>query len=246
MHALVVVGSGIKFISHLTVETKTHIEAADKILYLVNEPAMQLWLQKYSNAEPLDNLYFQNNLRINAYQQITSYILKNLEEHPYVCVVLYGHPTVFARPALDAVILAKQKGHHAEILPAISAEDCLFADLLINPGDAGCLSVEATALLKYEKQIDVSFHVIIWQVSVIDAMVQSHLHDNSRGIKKLTNYLQKFYDSNQEIVLYEAAQYPGFNPGIQKVKLHQLPFIKISKITTLYIAPVQLYGHLVC
>jgi tetrapyrrole methylase family protein / MazG family protein len=237
-HALVVVGSGIKFVSHLTTETKVHIEAADKILYLVNEPAMQAWLNQFTDAESLDDLYFKHAVRKTAYKEITSYILKNLEKYAYVCVVLYGHPTVYAKPALDAVILAKQRGYYAEILPAISAENCLFADLLINPGASGSLSVEATALLKYRKKIDISYHVIIWQIGVIDAMGHAHLHDNTKGIHKLFEYLKEFYDPKQEIILYQAAQYPGFNPSILRIDLHELPYTQFSNITTLYIPPV--------
>jgi tetrapyrrole methylase family protein / MazG family protein len=236
--SLIVVGSGIKFISHLTVEAQAHIAAADKILYLVNEPAMQAWLSKnYTNAESLDNLYFKSNLRIDAYQEITTYILENLDRYAYVCVVIYGHPTVFAKPALDAVILARQKGYRAEILPGISAEDCLFADLLIDPGTSGCLSLEATLLLAYRKQIDISCHIILWQIGVIGTMGHAKSHNNTKGIILLTEYLKGFYGPNYEITLYKASQYAGFKPSINKVKLHQLPSIEFPTITTLYIPP---------
>ena len=50
---LVVVGSGIKFLSHLTVEVKVHIEQADQVFYLVNNPAMKEWIKKTGNASNL-------------------------------------------------------------------------------------------------------------------------------------------------------------------------------------------------
>ncbi len=50
--SLVVVGSGIKFLSHLTTEAKTYIENSSKVLYLVNEPAIALWInEKNNNSE---------------------------------------------------------------------------------------------------------------------------------------------------------------------------------------------------
>ena len=86
---LVVVGSGIKFMSHLTIEAQAHIKKADKILYLVNEPVMQNWLQEnHKNAESLDPLYFSQQYRMDAYLQITQYIFSHLEKYNYVCVVL--------------------------------------------------------------------------------------------------------------------------------------------------------------
>src|SRR3954469_14687474 len=97
--SLVVVGSGIKFVSHLTTEAIAHIEKSEKVLYLVNEPAMKEWIQKKNkNAESLDPLYVRHELRIDSYNAITNYILDNVRKKQHVCVVLYGHPAVFAKP----------------------------------------------------------------------------------------------------------------------------------------------------
>lgn len=121
--SLVVVGSGIKFISHLTVEAQAYIEKANKVLFLVNEPAMKEWIiKKNSNAESLEYLYHQFEVRLHAYRAITQYILKILREKRHVCVVLYGHPSVFAQPGLEAVQQAKKEGYYAKILPGISAQ----------------------------------------------------------------------------------------------------------------------------
>jgi len=238
--SLTVVGSGIKFMSQLTTEAKVHIEQSSIVLYLVNEPAMKQWIQKVNPcAESLDDYYTKYKLRSDCYQAITLYILETLRKKQHVCVVLYGHPTVFAKPALDAVIQAKQEGYFARILPGISTEDCLFADLLIDPGSKGCLSFEATDLLIHKRKLDISCHVILWQVSVVGALVHARLHDNTNGIKILLEYLNQFYKLDHQVTLYSAAQYPGFESLIQKVMLKQLPEIQISRTSTLYIPPAQ-------
>src|SRR3990167_10085206 len=106
--SLAIVGSGIKLISHITVESKVYIEQADKVLYLVNEPLVKKWLHKINqNAESLDDIYLQHPLRKDAYAAITDRILSELRKEIHLCVVIYGHPTVFAQPALDAAIKAK-------------------------------------------------------------------------------------------------------------------------------------------
>src|SRR5439155_4877246 len=123
--SLVVVGSGIKTIAHLTLEAKTYIEQSDKVLFSVNESAMQEWiLRNNKNAESLDKFYANSHLRIDCYNAISDYILTQLEKNLHVCVVLYGHPSIYAQPALNAVKIAKLKGYYAKILPGISAEDC--------------------------------------------------------------------------------------------------------------------------
>lgn len=146
--SLVVVGTGIKFLSHLTNEVKAYILQSDKVLYLVNDPAMKDWIrQNNPKSESLDPLYAKYPLRIDCYRAITDYILASLKENQHVCVVLYGHPSVFSQPGLNAVIQARKEGFYAKILPGISAEACLFADLLIDPGLHGCQSFEATDFL---------------------------------------------------------------------------------------------------
>lgn len=237
--SLTIVGSGIKFKSHLTTEAEAYIKQSDKVLFLVNEPAMQLWIKANNpNAESLDPLYTKHRLRIDCYQGITDYILKTLKEGLHLCVVLYGHPTVFAKPALDAAIQASEEGFDVRVLPGISAEDCLFADLMIDPGRYGCQSFETTDLLVHRRQFDPRSHLILWQVGIIGALDHPRSHDNTKGAQALVRYLSQHYALEHKVFLYEAAQYPHFMPKIEKLPLCDLPQVEISRIATLYVPPV--------
>lgn len=236
--SLVIVGSGIKFMSHLTMEAKAYIEQSSKVLYLINEPAMKKWIQKVNkNSESLDDIYKEATLRIHSYQAITSYILKTLHNEKHVCVVIYGHPTFFAKPALDAVLQARQEGYFAKVLPGISSEACLFADLLIDPGTHGCLSLEATDILIKQRNIDPSCHLIIWQPSVIGSLNHSDSHDNTIGIQLLFNHLKKYYAETHPVISYTAGQYPGVEPKIEHSTLSNLLKIKLLRTSSLYIPP---------
>ncbi len=233
--SLVLVGSGIKFISHLTPEARGYIEKSDKVLYLVNEPAMQEWIRrKNPNTESLDPFYFSHPLRADSYKAITVHILKALSENKNVCVVLYGHPTVFAQPALDAVRQAKQEGYDTRILPGISAEDCLLADLMINPGDCGMQSFEATDFLVYRRQFNPYSHLLLWQIGIIGITAHSKSKNNSTGTKVLILYLNSTYPLTHPVILYEAAQYPSYEPTIVRLTLKELTGAEISSIATLY------------
>lgn len=234
---LSLIGCGIKTIAHLTKEAESYIKKAEKVLYLVNEPIMEEWIQVHAKkSKNLDYIYFSQKNRSDSYQQITQEILMALECYNFVCVAFYGHPTVFARPGLDAIIKAKNNGVGTVILPAISAEDCLFADLKIDPGDCGCYSVEATDMLLYQRCPEVSSHLIIWQIGLLGNLG----HD--MGIKKealllLKKYLLKFYSKNHRAILYEASFYPGIDCSIKEFLLDKLEEQNISKIATLYIFP---------
>ncbi len=238
--SLTIVGSGIKFLSHLTLEAKTEIERADKLLYLLNDPVLQQWVQqKNPNAESLDSIYHQYEHRQMSYLAITDYILKTLFQHKNVCVLLYGHPTVFSQSALDAVYKAKKKGYTTLILPGISAEDCLFADLQIDPGSSGCQSFEATDFLIYHRIFDPRSHLILWQVGIIGVVGHAKTINNTNVAKVLINYLNQWYSANHEVILYEAAQYPGFEPKINRYTLNELPGAEFTRLSTLYIPPKE-------
>jgi len=236
--SLVVAGTGIKFISHLSTETIAYIQQSDKVIYSLNEPAIEAWIKKNNpNVQSLNFLEAVQNPRLVNYQEMTNYIVNEVKKPQHICVVFYGHPAVFAKSALDAVVQLENENYVATILPAISSEDCLFADLRIDPGSHGCQSYEATDFLIRKKRIDPSSHLILWQIGLIGAFKDYKNHDNSIGVHLLIDYLSEFYDNDHSAIVYEAALYPHMQPNIINCSIHELKQIYLSSISTLYIPP---------
>ncbi|CZP76799.1 SAM-dependent methyltransferase [Legionella pneumophila] len=235
MHKLIVVGTGIKSISHLTEETKRIIQNADKVLYLVNENNIKQWIQREAKqAESLDPIYFSSDQRIEAYQAITDYITEEYKKLSVLCVVFYGHPTVFADSALNAVRQINKDGGDAIILPAVSAQDCLCSDLEIDLGDQGCFSIEATELVLFERQIDIHSHLILWQVANFGRTDGK----KSDKLSILKNYLYGYYPDDHNICLYEASSLPTQPPRIEWITLSNIDNTEISSTTTVYFPPL--------
>lgn len=236
MHKLIVVGSGIKSISHLTEETKRVIQSADKVLYLINEDNLKHWIQREAkNSESLDSIYFSSEKRIKAYQAITSHIIEEYKKVSILCVIFYGHPTVFADSALNAVRQIKQDNGEAIILPAVSSQDCLFSDLEIDPGDQGCFSIEATELVLFERCLDIHAHLILWQVANFGRTDGK----KTNNLSILMDYLSGYYPADYSICLYEAPSLPTCPPRIEWIQLSNLEVSAISSITTVYIPPIE-------
>lgn len=236
MHKLIVVGTGIKSISHLTEETKRIIQNADKVLYLVNENNIKQWIQREAKqVESLDPIYFSSDQRAEAYQALTNHIIDEYQRVSVLCVVFYGHPTVFADSALKAVRQIKKDGGEAIILPAVSAQDCLFSDLEIDPGDQGCFSIEATELVIFERKIDVHSHVLLWQVANFGRTDG----EKTSKLSVLTDYLRGYYPADYSICLYEAPSLPTLRPRIEWIPLSNLDKSDINLITTVYIPPLE-------
>jgi tetrapyrrole methylase family protein/MazG family protein len=235
MHTLIVVGSGIKSIAHLTEETKVVIQKADKVLYLVNEENLKTWIQREAKeAESLEPIYFNFHKRADSYHHITTHIVNEYQKAKTLCVVLYGHPTVFAESALNAVKMIKADNGNALILPAVSSMDCLFSDLQIDPGEQGCFVMDATELLIYERHVDIYAHNIFWQISNLG------MHDikYSQKLDILCGYLLNYYSENTLVCIYEAAVLPLQKPRIEWIKLQELKQVEIKPISTLYIPPI--------
>lgn len=235
MPNLVVVGSGIKSIAHLTEETKRVIQNADKVLYLVNEDNLKTWINRESkDAESLETIYFNYPKRIDAYHHLTLYIVSEYHRVKNLCVVFYGHPSVFADSALNAVKLIRAEKRNAIVLPAVSAMDCLFSDLQIDPGEHGCFSIDATELLLYERSVDVSSHNILWQI----ANLASYNIQSTQKLAVLVGYLRNYYSPDQLVCIYEAAILPSLKSRVEWIKLDALCQTEIRPISTLYIPPV--------
>ena len=161
--SLVVVGTGIELGSHLTQASREEIESADVVLCLAAEPVANAWLASLNaNVRSLHSHYRLGEDRAQAYAAMTEEILAEVRAGRRVCVAFYGHPGVFVTPSHDAVRRAREEGFASRMLPAISAEDCLFADLGIDPARCGCQSYEATDFLVRHRVVDTTAALVLW------------------------------------------------------------------------------------
>ena len=133
---------------------------------------------------------------------MTAHIIDAVRQGADVCAAFYGHPGVFAFPPHEAIGRARAEGFRARMLPAISAEGCLFADLGVDPATSGCQSFEATDFLVSNRKFDMNSSLILWQIGVIgDSTFQQNGNDVSR-LSILSNYLSEFYGDAHIAVVY--------------------------------------------
>lgn len=235
--SLIVVGTGIGVGGQITQEAKAHIEQAAKVVYLVADAVTGEWIQNLNpSAESLYRFYGADKERLTTYLEMTERILECVRNYSTVCAVFYGHPGVFVFPSHEAISRARAEGHNAKMLAAVSAEDCLFADLGIDPGRIGCQSFEATDFLVHRRRFDPTSGLILWQIGVI-GQIDHRPGISVKGLQILSDTLETRYGSDHQVVVYEAAQYPVCDPVIETIFLRDLPKARISSISTLYVPP---------
>ncbi len=183
--------------------------------------------------------YREGKSRPDIYDEIVKRTLKFVREGLNVCVVYYGHPGVFVTPSHESIRQARAEGYTARMLPGISAEDCLFADLGIDPGAIGCQSFEATDFLLHRRKFDTSSHLILWQIGLIGEFAWNSAEHNKSRLDILIDFLKKHYGTHREVFVYEAVEYAICKPIIQRLPLSQLvDRAYVSHGSTLYIPPI--------
>ena len=189
------------------------------------------------NSVSLDDLYQEGKSRAVTYDQMADRIVQSVVEGKKVCVAFYGHPGVFVTPSHEAIRRVRELGLDAQMLPGVSAEDCLIADLGIDPSRFGCQSYEATQFLFRDYRIDPHMTQIIWQIGLAGEATLSVLDANhsESGLAMLADILAEHYPEDHELIIYEAATLPLCEPKIQKVLLRDLQFAKPTLISTLVV-----------
>ena len=236
--SLVIVGSGIKSVAHVTLETKAHIEQSDQVFYVVGNPVISEWIKKLnSNTKSLYELYAVGKERLDTYDEMVEIMLVSVREGLKVCGIFYGHPGVFVNPSHRAIEQARKEGYETCMLPGVSAEDCLFADIGVDPAKYGCQSFEATDFLVYERKFDHRSSLILWQIGVIGDSTYQKNYDYLAGLSVLVEKLTEVYGADHEVIIYEAAEFPILEPVINRVPLHKLLESRVTPISTLYVPP---------
>jgi hypothetical protein len=124
------------------------------------------------------------------------------------------------------------------MLPAVSCDDCLFADLGIDPARDGCQMYEATNFLLCRRSFDIRAGLILWQVGLL-GQADYRLHFSRAGLPLLVEVLAAAYGPAHVVTLYLAAVYAVFRPLIRRVELVELPETEVCSATTLYVPPLR-------
>lgn len=239
--SLIVVGTGIRTVGHMTLESVAWLRQADKVLYVVGDPIAEAMIHELNpdGAESLTPFYGIGKSRIETYNQMVERILDCVRAGLLTCCACYGHPGVFVYPSHESIRRARAEGYEARMLPGISSEDCLFADLGVDPGMQGCQSYEATDFMVNGRYIDTSSGVVLWQIGVVGDSTFKRAGYDLSALPLLIEKLMGYYPPTHPIYLYEAAVMPGCEPKIVVVTVATLGTVPLSAGYTAYLPPAR-------
>lgn len=243
--SLACVGLGMMLGAHLSPRSRACIAQADVVFALVSDPIVELWMQQLrADVRSLQPYYgdggAQGKPRRDSYREMVEAMLGEVRAGRRVCGVFYGHPGVFALVPHQAIARARGEGYAAVMEPGISAEDCLYADLGIDPGAVGCQHFEAGQFLCYRRRVDLSAHLVLWQVAVAGDRSTRRFAVGAPYRRLLIDALHEAgYGPGHEVIAYEAATLPIGAPRMERMPLHAFETTDLRPQTTLVVPPAM-------
>lgn len=239
---LVCVGTGMRMAGQLTPLAKSYIESFDVVIAAVPHIFTRKWLQQIAREyiclnDHYDDTMLDGKNRRDTYRRMADTILQQVRQGKRVCAAFYGHPGIFACISHMAIADARAEGFPAHMEAAVSALDCLVADLGLDPGTRGMQSMEATQFLMYQRQLDPSALQIIWQVGIVGDLTLKRFDTTPQKLQLLVDKLARSYPLDHQVIIYEAATNPLEKTRIDKLALRELPQASLKQISTLVIPP---------
>ncbi|TAA47966.1 hypothetical protein EXY25_01600 [Corallincola spongiicola] len=237
---LSVVGTGMMLGAHITPIAKSYVEEADIVFASVSHSATETWLSSLnSNFVSLQQHYGEGRSREDTYQLMVNTVLEAVRLGKRVCAAFYGHPGVFAWAPHELVRVAKADNLNVVFEPGISAEDCLYTDLGIDPGEVGCQHFAASQFMYHQRRVDSSAYLVIWQPAMAGDLAMTRFEPDTRYIALLAELLMETYPADHQVLLYEAATLPFADPRADRVHLGELASAEMAMHTTLVIPPSE-------
>ncbi len=235
--ALIVVGLGVATPGHLTIEARSYIVAADKLLYYGAGPLGRCYLMDLNDsAEDLVEDYTHWPGAGDHYK-IVARILDEVRRGKNVCVAFFGHPGSYSEASHDVIRVAKSEGFRAVMLASVSLQDALVADLGVHTG-YGCQAWLATDFVLQRPRVDRGSHVILWNIGAIaESFSLETSLGSDEGLRVLAERLAELYSLDHHVTIYEPALYPICDPWVDELPVAELPYAAVQRMSTLCIPP---------
>jgi precorrin-6B methylase 1 len=238
---LAIVGSGIAAIAHLTLETIGYIRDADVVFYHANSGVTAAHIHELNaNAVDLYEYYGEGKLRNITYVQMAELMLREVRRGRSVVGLFHGHPGYFVKSGRRALAIAEMEGYETVLLPGISATDCLFSDLRIDPGVIGVQILKASHVLREDVTLAIGNHLVLVQIGSVGDNTFSFTGYKHTKVDRFFDKLISIYGEEHDSVYYVASIFPGLDPVILVRRLGEYRLQKTQDTVhaaTLYLPP---------
>lgn len=212
---LFVVGLGITNVDQVTRETERVLSACREVLYVDTGVATGPWLATLCDrvTDLYGESYAEGGARLDAYHHMAARTVEAALDHAPVAFAMQGHPLVYAYAPFLIRDMARALDLEVRVLPGITAMDCLFADLWLDPSVRGLQMYEATDLLLRARPLQPDVPALIWQVGNLETRLHTQRVSTAERFDRFAEHLLRFYPPGHPVTAYFAPPHPLMEPS---------------------------------
>lgn len=237
---VIIAGTGIKGVMHMTLETKEMLKSCDKIYVLHYDSQIVNYFRNYDATIVDASLYYEEGKkRSNVYKDLAIDIL-NDSQKSRVGFVVHGHPLFIVSTSEFLLEMAPKYDVKVEVLPSISSLDSLMVDIGEDFGFA-LQSYEVNYMLKMNPYLNNHIPLFIFQVAVLGSFDVNKEYTPS-NFKVLTDYLLQYYPPEHKIQFILSTRNALFESDLVELSIDELNTATIDFLEarpTLYVPPVK-------
>lgn len=241
-----IIGIGMDYSQHITMQAVSEIKSSDKILLLGITPTeIAHLLLDNACIEDITDLYKNNAVDQNNYESIKQKILTESTRNATVCLVIPGHPRV----AVTLTQMLQKDANTLEIecivTPGISSFDTMINDLMLDPLERGTCLLDANRLLLLDFNLDPKINYFIYHICSIGNAKTNYLTPTADNqFKLLQDKLIKHFPPDHMVSMITSATGQR-GTIIQNAPLSELQGL-LSKVhfdCTLYVPGINITVH---
>ncbi|MBW1881018.1 MAG: hypothetical protein JRI25_07210 [Deltaproteobacteria bacterium] len=240
---ITIIGLGILGIQQVTRETERALDRSNEVLFVDTGIATRAFLEQH--CPRITDLYAESyrvrGARLNAYHHMAARTVDAALDHGPVAFAMTGHPLVYAYAPPLIIDMARLLGLTVQVLPGISALDCLFAELVLDPCTHGLQMYEATDLLLRRRPLQPDVPTLIWQVGNLETRLHTDRMSQPERFERFREHLLRFYPPQHLVTAYFAAPIPLMPSTVLRFPLLEITdhAATLHPGVTLYLPPVS-------
>lgn len=237
---LYLVGAGVSFPDHLTLQTIEILTACKKIY--TNLPASDLEalpLNLRTKCLSVWSLYQENRAREENYNDIAQAVLDGAADSRPCAWMTPGHPMIFDSVTQTLLKAGRTLGWTVLVVPGISSLDTILAEVGYDPAD-GLLVHEATALVFQGLPLLPSFAALLLQPSAFGTSATHYSDEWRADLSPLRDYLLRFYSAEHACAFVRSSSTSGELPAISWQQVGDLTSVPTEALvgSTLFVPRV--------
>jgi len=237
-----IVGLGILNVDHVTRETEGVLRRCHEVLYVDTGVATKAFLEGLCPriTDLYQTSYAEDSPRLDAYHHMAARVVDAAMAHPPVAFAMHGHPIVGVYAPFLIRDMARMLDLKVQVLPGISAMDCLFAELMVDPCVSGMQMYEATDLLLRRRTLHPDVPALIWQIGNVETRLHTSRVSKPERFERFRAFLMRFYPPAHPVTAYYAAPHPLMPSTVLSFPLSEMcvDAYRLHAGFTLYVPPV--------